>query len=246
MFRILKNLITFIKYLHSQPPPPMYRPHHTQLKRVASPLNARLCWTHKIPQAICLGFCDEKEDGKRQILISDHRKRLHVLDTDGALLSTLALPAECYQVECGWQNAFGTCILGKSDRCVYVIDRCGHILWKYSNWCGINEAHWGDLDRDGNDELVCGMNAWGGLIALTYGKNSLWKIEGIANVWSHTIVPYSSGSQACILATEASGAIRMYDRAGRFIKTFRPEGLYYSTLSAAVIDSLHHVQIAAL
>lgn len=110
---------------------------------------------------------------------------------------------------------------------------------------GIDGAHWGDLDGDGTDEMILGMNGFGGLHALSAEGKRLWRVRGIANVWNQAVIP--AGKQpAMVFATEAGGTIRVFDGEGKRVRTLHPLGDYYAGMTAAVMDAGHSVQLLAI
>lgn len=219
-----------------------------RLKQKNSFSPVRLCWSYKIPMALCIGHCHWGKGTKSNILIADHKKQLHVLDVEGNLIESLRLPAKFFQIECGQHKIDGFRLLGNSAAKLYVMDCAGNVLWQYSKWLGfitIYNARWGDLNGDGTDEIVLGMKGWESLIALTGEGKPSWRITAIHNVWDHTILPQTPNNLPQILATEASGAIKVYSHTGALLRTLRPEGLYFFKLTAALINPPTLVQIAA-
>lgn len=223
-----------------------YKSHLKQSNRL-SPV--RRCWSYKVPMALCIGHCHWGKDKKANILITDQKKQLHILDVKGDLIDILQLPAKFFQIDCGQHKTDGFRVLGNSKAKLYVMDCAGNVLWQYSKWLGfitIDNAHWGDLNSDGEDEIVLGMNGWESLITLTGEGKPFWKITTIHNVWDHTILPQTPNNPPQVLATEASGAIKVYSQDGKLLRTLRPEGLYFSKLTAAIVKSPNLVQIAAI
>ena len=124
-----------------------------------------------------------------------------------------------------------------------MVDSTGKSLWKGGAKFGVNGAHWGDFDGDGTDEMVVGMNGMGGLQAWSADGQKLWSVR-LGNVWDQAIVPASEGHPARILATEAGGAVRVYDAQGNPLAPLRPRGAYYAGMSACRTTG-GAVQIAA-
>jgi hypothetical protein len=108
---------------------------------------------------------------------------------------------------------------------------------------GLDGAHWGDLDGSGNDDMIIGMNGFGGLEALSSDGKKLWSAS-MANVWGQAIVPAVSNRPALVLATDASGSIHVLDAAGHHLNALRPEGGYYTGIAAGVAES-NSIQILA-
>jgi hypothetical protein len=118
-------------------------------------LRSNLVWSAKIPaaQALCAG--DWESNGSTRVLVAAGRT-LHVLDLTGAEKSTLPLPDRFTAIECGRNKTSGARLLGYSHggQQVLVIDRSGKILWNQSALMGLDGAHWGDLNGDGDDEVI--------------------------------------------------------------------------------------------
>lgn len=247
MFRFLKNLVTVMKNISmrtnvSIPKSDAFT--RSQLKEFTHPFPVQRCWSCHISKALGLGY-DTKGTN---ILVTDHNKHLHVLSFDGQHTRTLSLPAKCVSIETGWHSTYGTMLFGNADYKMCVMDCEGRMLWRYPKWLGvlgINEAHCADIDGDGNDEVLLGLNGRGGLLAFTGKGKPLWKIKNIRNVWSHTIIPPFSGRKASVLATEASGHILMYNHQGQFLQTLGAKEQYFTELTAAIVNSSDCVQIAA-
>jgi hypothetical protein len=85
------------------------------------------------------------------------------------------------------------------------------------------------------------MNGFGGLHALSADGKELWHAP-LANVWSQAVIPASGGMSAMVFATEASGSVRLFDGAGKPLRTLRPNGEYSTQVAAAVMDRSNKVQ----
>jgi outer membrane protein assembly factor BamB len=207
-------------------------------------LNSNLLWSTTVSgaQALCVG--DWESDGSARVLVAAGQT-LHVLDLTGAEKSTLALPDQFATMECGRNKAGGARLLGYKTwgQQVLVIDHTGKQLWSQSGGMGVNGAHWGDLDGSGNDAMMVGKNGFGGLEAVSGDGKKLWSAS-MANVWSQAIVPATSNSPALVLATDASGAVNVFDAVGHRQNSLRPEGGYFAAMTAGVIES-NVVQILA-
>jgi hypothetical protein len=210
----------------------------------SSLFKSNLVWSVTIPgaQALCVG--DWESDGSARVLVAAGRT-LHVLDLTGAEKSTLPLPDQFTAIECGRTKAAGARLLGYTlwGRQVSVIDHAGKMSWSHSAGMGLDGAHWGDLNGDGNDEMIVGMNGFGGLEALSGDGKKLWSAS-LANVWGQAIVPAAAHRPALVLATDASGSVNVFDAAGRRQNSLRPEGGYYTGVTAGVAES-NSVQILA-
>jgi hypothetical protein len=210
----------------------------------SSLLKSNLAWSVTIPgaQALCAG--DWESDGSARVLVAAGLT-LHVLDLTGVERSTLPLPDRFTAIECGRNKAAGARLLGYTTwgRQVSVIDHAGKLSWSQSAGMGLDGAHWGDLNGDGNDEMILGMNGFGGLEALSGDGKKLWSAS-LGNVWSQAIVPAAAHRPALVLATDASGSVNVFDGAGRRQNALRPEGGYYVGMTAGVAES-NSVQILA-
>jgi hypothetical protein len=207
-------------------------------------LKSNLVWSATIPgaQALCVG--DWESDGSSRVLVAAGLT-LHVLDLAGVEKSTLTLPDQFTTIECGRKKAAGARLLGYTlwGRQLSVIDHAGKVAWSENATLGLDGAHWGDLNGDGNDEMIVGMNGFGGLEALSSDGKKLWS-AGMANVWSQAIVPAAANRPALVLATDASGSVNLFDATGHRQNALRPEGGYYTGMTAGVAES-NSVQILA-
>ncbi len=217
------------------------------LKTNAHPLQAVLAWSTPIPGASALCAGDWDADGSPEILVADLQHQLHVLSLAGAEKEKLSLPDGFTLIECGRHKDQGARLLGYSNwgRKVVVMDRHGKEIWSYGSLFGVDGAHWGDLDGDGTDELIVGMNGGGGLHAVTSDGKLLWKVS-LGNVWNQAVIPARDGRPALIFATEASGSVKVFDAKGNLVRSFRPMGKYCAQLSAATIGENGGVQALAI
>jgi hypothetical protein len=207
-------------------------------------LKSNLVWSATISgaQALCVG--DWQSDGSALVLVAAGQT-LHVLDLTGAEKTTLPLPERFTTIECGRNKAAGARLLGYTPwgRQVSVIDHFGKNIWNHSAAMGVNGAHWGDLDGDGNDEMIVGLNGFGGLEALSGDGKKLWSAS-LGNVWSQAFVPAMSNRPALVLATDASGSVNVFDAAGHRQSSLRPSGGYFAAMTAGAVES-NAVQILA-
>ncbi len=212
-------------------------------EKMLQPISA---WSTNLPGAMALCSGDWDGDGAVEILVAAANKLL-VLGLDGVEKSAVPLPGTFSAIECGRHRQKGARLLGYSNwgRQVEVVDTNGKALWSYSAMMGIDGAHWGDLDGDGTDELIVGMNGLGGLDAVSADGKKLWHAS-LANVWSQAVIPAGSGGQALVFASEAGGTVRVFNAQGRAVRTLRPDGAYYTTLAAGVMDRSGTVQVLAL
>jgi thiol-disulfide isomerase/thioredoxin len=198
-------------------------------------LHPTVLWSSTIPgaQSMCAGDWDN--DGGARILVAAG-STLHVLDLGGAEKSTVPLPTSFKVIECGRNKASGARLLGYNGwgNKVDVVDHTGKELWYFQAMLGADGAHWGDLDGDGTDEMIVGMNGFGGLQALSSDGKKLWSAS-LANVWNQAIVPATTNRPGRVFATEAGGTVRVFDATGHPISTLRP-GEYFAQMTAHALD----------
>jgi peroxiredoxin len=216
------------------------------LKDAQKMLQPVAVWSASVPRATAMCAGDWDGDGTPEIMIDDGSE-LHVLGLDGAEKGVVPLRGTFSTIECGHHKEKGARLLAYSNwgRKVAVFDTHGKQLWSYSALLGINGAHWGDLDGDGTDELIVGMNGFGGLDAISGDGKKLWHVS-LGNVWGQAVVPTSAQSQGLVFASEAGGTVRVFDARGRALRTLRPDGAYYTRVAASVTDRAGHVQVLAL
>lgn len=197
-------------------------------------------------RSICTGDWDG--DGVDDILVVDRDKQMHVVGLKGHTKESVSLSGQFSQIEIGHHATEGARLLGYSNwgKQVTVLDSNGNMIWEYPTITGVDGAHWGDLDRDGTDELIVGMNGGGGLHAISADGKVRWEVKDIGNVWSQAIVSPQAPNDPLVFATEAGGTIRVYDREGDQLNILRPLGKYYAQMTAAVIDNEGTVQVIAL
>jgi hypothetical protein len=202
----------------------------------AQTLTANALWSTTISgaQAMCVGDWDN--DGSTRILVAAG-STLHVLDSGGAEKSTVPLPNRFTNIECGRNKASGARLLGYGNwgQVVEVIDHSGKELWNFKSTFGADGAHWGDLDGDGVDEMIVGMNGFGGLEALSSDGKKLWSAS-LGNVWNQAIVSATSNGPARVFATEAGGTVRVFDGTGHPMATLHPGGDYFAQMTAHAVD----------
>ncbi|MGA2278947.1 MAG: redoxin domain-containing protein [Verrucomicrobiota bacterium] len=208
-------------------------------------LKPSVLWSTNITgaQALCVG--NWENDGVPRVLVAAG-STLHVLDLTGAETSSLPLPGRFTLIECGRNKEKGARLLGYSNwgHDVTVMDHSGKKLWSVSASAGVDGAHWGDLNGDGTDEMIVGMNGGGGLQAWSAEGNKLWSAD-LGNVWNQAIVSATRDQPARVFATEAGGSVRMFDAQGKPQATLRPNGGYYAQM-AACRTADKTIQIAAI
>ena len=218
----------------------------SELSESEKPLAAVEVWSTNISASIALATADW--DGKPgDEILAVAGKQLHVLTAAGELQQTVSLPDSFTAIE-GGRYGEETRLLGYSNwgKKVSVMDRTGKELWSYSSMMGVDGAHWGDLDGDGKDEMVVGMNGMGGLHAVSADGKKLWNASGLGNVWNQAVIPASKDRPALIFATEAGGTVRVYDAKGKPGKTIRPLGKYCAQMTARAVGPGGEIQAVAL
>lgn len=213
----------------------------SSLKASSQPHTLIPVWSNTVSGATAICSGDWDGDGSLELLVADAR-HLHIFGADGVEKSSISLPDRFTAIECGRHAQKGPRLLGYSTwgHKVIVLDKAGKQLWSYTAVMGVDGARWGDLDGDGTDELIVGMNGFGGLTALSADGKELWKVA-LPNVWGQAVIPAKIGSPALVFATEASGSIRAFDGKGAAIRTLRPNGKYCTQIAAARIDASNTV-----
>ena len=226
----------------SAPEPPA-----SGLQEAPEPLQPVSRWSRRLPGALAMCAGDWDGDGRSDLLVAERGRTLRVIGFDGAQTAVLSLPDDFTMIEMGVHKDSGPRLLGYSNwgREVTVMDRTGRKIWTYASSTGVNGAHWGDLDGDGSDELVVGMNGSGGLHAVSDSGQRLWRVGDIGNVWTQAVVPAGDGRPALVFATEAGGSVKIYDGRGNLLRTARPLGEYFAQMTAAYMNGDGAVQIIA-
>jgi peroxiredoxin len=208
-------------------------------------LKPSVLWSKPIPgaEALCVGGWEN--NGIPRVLVAGG-STLHVLDLTGAETSSVPLPGRFALIECGRNKEKGARLLGYNNwgHDVTVVDHSGKKLWSVSSLAGVDGAHWGDLNGDGTDEMIVGMNGGGGLEAWSADGNKLWSVK-LGNVWNQAIISATRNQPARVFATEAGGSVRVFDAQGSPLATLRPNGGYYAQMAACRTTD-KTIQIAAI
>ncbi len=228
--------------------PSVQLPQKSQLQQADLVGTLKLLWSYEIPGAISLEYGNWERYGTLNILVADRHKQLHVLAIDGTVADRLTLPAQFRSIQCGRHQTNGTRMLGISMRRTktYVIDTHGNILWRYSKWMrGISQASWGDINGDGNDEIV--LSELGNIMAFTEKGELLWKVFGI-KFWNHAIIPHSAEQRSLVLVTKVNGTINVYEHGGKLFRSLRPKGdyLFFGNIAGSVFKSSGSIQMVAV
>jgi peroxiredoxin len=215
------------------------------LPNAAQMLKPSLAWSTNFPdaQAMCVGDWDSARTPRVLVAAGP---TLHVLDLYGAEISTVTLPAAYHTIECGQSNTRGPRLLGYDNwgRSVDVMDATGKKLWSVPATLGVDGTHWGDLNGEGNDDVIAGMNGFGGLQAWSGDGKKLWSVS-LGNVWNQAVIPARPGQPARVLATDATGNVHIYDATGNSVATLHPGSHYYTQLDACRMAD-NSIQIAAM
>jgi thiol-disulfide isomerase/thioredoxin len=235
------------------PGAPIDAPKNTSLELIAANVSLVFgkAWSIDVDGAHALCVGDWEMDGTAEVLVVDRQPALHIIDAEGKELNSFPLPDEfqsASHIEVGRHKEHGARLLGLSQwgDAVHVTDSTGKEAWKYHSMLGIDGAHWGDIDGDGSDEMIAGMNGFSGLHAVSPDGKSLWAVRSIGNVWSQAVVSATATSPGRVFATEAGGQVYIYDKAGNKIRSIRPKGHYFATMTAAAIDKTGRIQILAI
>ena len=217
-------------------------------QQAESALAAKERWSTTIEGVIALSSCQWQGDDAPELLLATASRQLLVLDALGVEKARLALPAETTVIECANQGDGAARLLAHRNwgNEVSALDGSGQALWSYRAPGGVNGAHWGDLDGDGQLELVVGMNGDGGLHAVSSKGRRLWLAGKIGNVWGQAVVPGSMPEGVLVVATEAGGSVRVFDDDGSKTATLQPLGDYYTAIAATGIDGDGTPQVVAV
>jgi peroxiredoxin len=205
-------------------------------------------WTLNIPDAVAICAGNWGADGKEKILVAGRNGILHTINKEGVIENDIKIPDTFSQIEIGKSKQHGCMLLGYSNwgQKVTVVDMNGRQLWVYPTRYGVNGAHWGDLDGDNNDEMIIGMNGFGGLHAVSCDGKLIWKVSDIGNVWNQAVVIGRDPQNTLVFATEAGGTIHVYDSNGQKLRILHPYGKYYTQMTASLIDANDDIQIVAI
>jgi predicted esterase len=210
----------------------------------ASSLKMRPVWEISIPDARYMCAGDWNVEGRPEILVidGDEPANLHVIDSNGREIERIGLPDWYQRIECGRIKGEPALLAyRKRSPGVTVLDRHGKKLWAYQGVA--HRAHWGDLDGDGNDEMVVGLGGpQGGLHAVSENGKGLWKVSKMARFLALSVVSARQNRPATIVGTEIEGSVHIFDGTGKRTGTIEMEQPYFIP-EATEIDSNGTIQI---
>ena|SRR5208337_1649050 len=240
VFQSVKATMSSAQAPTSEPAPPA-----SALKQADKMLTPVSLWSVNLPGAAAICSGDWEGNGQKEILVASDK--LHVLGLDGVEKSTVSLPDRFTAIECGRDRQKGPRLLGYTTwgHQVEIIDSHGNKLWRYSALLGVDGAHWVDLDGDGTDEMIVGMNGFGGLDAVSSDGKKLWHVA-LANVWSQAAISAEAARPAQVFATEAGGSVRSFDAKGQALRVLKPNGEYCTKLAAGFSKQTGAVQVLVL
>ncbi len=201
-------------------------------------------WNRSVPLARTVACGDWDGDGVSDVVLAGGGT-LEWFNRDGEKKGTLPWPNEDNILELGRTRSGEARIATYSTwgKRVRVLDSTGKELWSYPSRSGLDGAHWGDLDGDGDDELVVGHNGGGGLQALGIDGKVRWEVGGLGNVWSQAAVPAHEGQPGRVFITEASGSVRAYDASGTALGRFQLDDQYCASMTAAWMGPSAGIQV---
>ncbi|MCW5559720.1 MAG: DUF4190 domain-containing protein, partial [Verrucomicrobiae bacterium] len=198
------------------------------LKPAEHPLALTELWSLEVPGATAVASGDLDGDGLAEVVVAGVGRQYHRVSADGRLLGTQPMAVEASFLEWG-RAGNGEARLAAYDnwgKAVLVMNAGGERLWTYPAPSGVDGARWGDLDGDGSDELVVGMNGGAGLAVLSASGELRWSDTRIGNVWSQAVVPAQGVHPGRVFATEAGGTVRVYESSGKLLGGFELDGEY--------------------
>ena len=205
--------------------------------RLASPGSADsapplvLIWQVEVPRGhgLCVG---DFGPGPPVALVTDEENQLTVVSASGKKLRRFPVPIDMDQIEVGHLGVGKPALLGFRNwgPSVNVVDAQGHKLWSAECPQGADSAHWADLDHDGKDELLVGLNG-GGLRAYGPDGKLRWERAELGTVCNQATVKASG--KTTILVTTTRGEISKLDAHGQPDAPMRPDDLSIAPMVAA-------------
>jgi predicted esterase len=211
----------------------------------ANPLKMHLVWEISIPDALDMCIGDWNVDGEPEVLVSDANDppHLHVIDSNGREIESVELPGWFWTIECGRIEGQPVLLSYRNGGLsVRTVDRQGNTLWSYVCKDGVNCAHWGDIDGDGNDEMVVGTMG-SGLHGVNENGKRLWKASDIGGVLYQSVIAAKEGRPSTIIATGWGAGVHIFDSNGKSVDVLEIKDLFVIPIEAVEIDVDGTIQI---
>lgn len=201
-------------------------------------------WNRSVPTGLTVACGDWEGNGVPQVIVAG-LGTLQRFGWEGDVKETRPWPNEDSILEVGRTRSGEARIATYSNwgKKVRVVDRAGQELWSHPSKSGVNGAHWGDLDGDGDDELVVGHNGGGGLEALGIDGKLRWQVGGLGNVWCQAVIPARDGQPGRVFITEATGSVHLYDAVGAALERFQLDGRYCAAMTGAWMGPEEGIQV---
>lgn len=152
-----------------------------------------------------------------------------VLGHDGKLIKRIASPTFSELIEVGrGPDGPRLFVCGSRDETVYMLDQDGNELWSHKFGSDVNDCRMGDVDGDGFDDVLVGLNGSGGLHLFSCDGKWLWSDMTRGKHWRQAIVEASGDKPAAILSSSVDFKITRYALDGSVQQIIRPQGAFVS------------------